>query len=352
MRGDQQARDYRRYFRQGLLIPRKLAHESITMTEPDAATLNQPGIARRLQRWMLATRPAFLTVSVLPVLAGTVWGWRVSGSLDGTALALALGATVLAHGGINVLNDVYDDMGGTDRVNVERIFPFTGGSRFIQNGVLSRAQMARFGAVLLVLATMVGLVLAALKGWPVLALGAGAIALGVLYSSPRAALAGRGLGELAVGIGFGPIPLLGAAWLQSASVDTGAAVLSLVIGIWAALILLVNEVPDAAADGETGKRTLVVRLGFKKTAALYFFLHVLAVAMVVGMVAFDWLSPWAVALPVVLLVFARSATRAIAGGINQTLKERRAPIVAAIKTTLAIHTLGTLWLAGWVLAGI
>jgi len=65
--------------------------------------------------------------------------------LAGVTLLFAL----LAHAGVNVLNDYYDALNGTDACNVERVFPFTGGSRFIQNGVLTLAQTRNFGFALL-----------------------------------------------------------------------------------------------------------------------------------------------------------------------------------------------------------
>ena len=106
------------------------------MAEPNPTVLCQPGVAATLRRWALATRPAFLSASIIPLVAGSAWGYGQSGSFDLYVFLLALAATALAHGGINVLNDVYDDKNGTDRINDGRIFPFSGGSRFIQNQFL------------------------------------------------------------------------------------------------------------------------------------------------------------------------------------------------------------------------
>ena len=71
---------------------------------------------------------------------------------DVTVFALALFATVCVHAASNVLNDVGDDSGGTDRQNEDRIYPYTGGSRFIQTGIMSANEMARLGISLLALA--------------------------------------------------------------------------------------------------------------------------------------------------------------------------------------------------------
>ena len=313
------------------------------MGEPNPITLCQPGIATMLQRWALATRPAFLSASIIPVIAGTAWGYGQTGSFDLYAFLLALAATALAHGGVNVLNDVYDDKNGTDRINDGRIFPFSGGSRFIQNKIMNAPQMARLGWTLLLLSLIVGLWLATIKGWMIIALGTGGVLLGIAYSAPPPALSARGWGEIAVGIGFGPLPVMGAAWLQGSGAGIDGFIFSAIIGLWVALVLIANEVPDMDADGASGKRTLVVRLGHKNTAILYFGLHLLAFLLIGFMVYQQLLPGISLILPLVIM----------AGAIKNVLIIR-APanskdITIAIKTTLAIHALGSLWLAVFVI---
>ena len=201
----------------------------------------------------------FFTASVAPVVIGTAVGAKRAGILDGTALALALTSVICVHASVNVFNDVFDAMSGADQANAARIHPFTGGSRFIQNGVMNGGEMATFAFVLLGVGSLLGAVLFALKSAAVLLFGAIGIALGILYSLPPVQLAGRGLGELAVAIGFGALPVMGGAWLQSGALSLQALLLSLPLGCWIAAVLIANEVPDAAADAAAGKRTLVVR---------------------------------------------------------------------------------------------
>jgi len=151
---------------------------------PDPARLKGASLPRTATRLFLATRPMFFPASVLPVLLGTALGVREGGDLDVGVAALALGATVLVHAGANTVNDVYDDLSGTDVANLARIYPFTGGSRFIQNSILSRGAMLRWGLALLLVAAA-GLALAALKGAVVIGLG---VAGGLLVSRPATTL--------------------------------------------------------------------------------------------------------------------------------------------------------------------
>jgi len=297
--------------------------------------------AQTARRLFSATRPKFFPASVLPVVAGSAWGFSVAGQFDIAAFLLALLATVCVHAGANVLNDVGDDAGGTDRRNDDRIYPYTGGSQFIQTGIMSAAGMARLGMALLGVAAIAGLALLLMKGSMVLWLGIAGVTLAVLYSLGPFRLASVGLGELAVGLAFGVIPVAGSAWLQSGVIDQAALFFSLPISIWVTAILLINEVPDIAADGATGKRTLPVRLGLAGTAVLYLGLHIGAAAVVIGMAWRDLLPIAAPIVPVALLFLAAKASAAIRGGVQD-----RPSLTSGIEATLGIHTIGSLWLAG------
>ena len=180
---------------------------------------------------------------------GTAWAGAAFHRFDGLKFGLALAVMLLAHAAANVYNDVGDDITGADPGNVERIYPYTGGSRFIQSGLLSRAQMTRLA----------------------LGLGAAALLLGRAargIARPRRDLAGlRGTRRsdssircpacscpraawvrATVAIGFGALPVLGSVWLQTGFVDLGAVLLCVPVSAWAAAILVINEVPDIDAD--------------------------------------------------------------------------------------------------------
>ncbi len=306
---------------------------------PSLAALGGHGPGAMLRRGFLATRPKFFTASVLPVLVGTAWAGAVDQCFDGLTFALAVLATVLAHAATNVYNDVGDDLNGTDPANTARIYPYTGGSRFIQNGILSRQQMARLALGLALAALVVGLWLTHLVGGGVLLLGVAGLSLGACYSHPRVQLSGRGSGEAACALGLGLLPVTGAAWLQAGRVDAGAWLLGTMVGVWVCLILLINEVPDTVADARAGKRTLAVRLGESGTRALYLALTVLAIAAGLALVLRGSLPIWTI-LPVLML--AAAGMRATAGiSLDPT---KRAGLRRAIEMTLAIHALGCLML--------
>ncbi len=322
--------------------------------EPNLALLGGQSVERLLKRYLVATRPAFLVASLAPVLVGTTAGARGSGEMDWLAAALAALATLLVHSAANVLNDVADDQSGADRSNTGRIYPYTGGSRLIQNEVLSSAQMQRWGGLLLLAAAGVGIALFALKGPWVLAMGVAGISLGALYSLPPVKLVSRGWGESTIALAFGVLPFCGAACLQGGRFDNDLLLLSAPIACWVTAILLVNAVPDIAADRAAGKFTLPVRVGVANTRRLYVLLHVVAATTILAGIAWQLLHPLA-ALAALLSLMAGSnagsniiANDRTADKTSDTSRER---LKAAIESTLRIHAIGSaillvaIWLA-------
>jgi 1,4-dihydroxy-2-naphthoate octaprenyltransferase len=311
----------------------------VTGPSPEQFAGHSP--AQVSKRLFNAMRPKFFPASVLPVLAGTAWGFMVAGQFDWPVFLLALVATVCVHAGANVLNDVGDDIGGTDRQNEQRIYPYTGGSRFIQSGIMSVSGMARLGISLMGIAAIAGILLLLSKGIMIIWFGLAGLLIAVLYSLGPLRLASLGVGELSVGVAFGVLPVVGSAWLQSGVIDSSALLFSIPISAWVAAILLINEVPDIAADGATGKRTLPVRLGLNGTAVVYLLLHLAAAAATVVLALDGGLPLLAPLAPIALLLLGVKAAGAIRNGIAD-----REGMTKAIEMTLGIHTIGAIWLAG------
>lgn len=318
-----------------------MPQETARPINPVAEDFAGESLSRMAKRALHATRPKFFPASVLPVLAGTAWGVYATSSLDISLFVLALLATVCVHAASNVLNDVGDETIGTDRRNEDRIYPYTGGSRFIQTGILSQSRMARLGVVLLVVAAVAGLALFLEKGPTVLWFGLAGIALCVFYSLGPVKLSAIGLGEMSVAVGLGVLPVTGAAWLQGASIDTSLLLFSLPVSAWVAAILLINEVPDIEADGACGKDTLPVRLGLGGTSRLYLAVQAGALLVILALTVLGSLPLLAPLVPAGLMVLAWRASVAIKTGI-----EDRELMTQAIESTLAIHTVGCLWLTG------
>jgi 1,4-dihydroxy-2-naphthoate octaprenyltransferase len=298
-------------------------------------SLAGPGFLGAARRAFFATRPPFLIASVLPVLVGTAWASTAFHQFDGLLFGLALAATVFAHAATNVYNDVSDDLIGADVDNTDRIYPYTGGSRFIQAGLLSRREMTQLALGLCAVAVLFGAVLAYERGPGVILLGAIGLGLGLLYSLPGPQLSARGVGEAAVALGLGVLPVLGAVWLQTGLVNSGALLICIPVSCWVAAILVINEVPDVESDRRALKRTLVVRWGAGGARLIYWGLTLAALLATGDAILRHALPRW-FAIPSLAL----AGLGALAARRISTDRAARARLKQGIELTLATQATG------------
>lgn len=246
----------------------------------------------RIAIFVQAVRVPFFTATVVPISIGAAEAAR-AGRFDIVLFLACLIGGILFQASSNVLNDYFDHRGGTDDINVYHN-PFSGGSRLIQEGRLSPRETLILGSVLLGMGICIGIGLTIVSGPRLLAIGGIGALLVVIYSIDRVGLAyiGRGLGELAIGLGFGPVMILGTCYVLTGGFTTAAWWLSIPTAFLIVLVLYVNGYPDYDADCATGKKTLVVTLG--RSAARYGYALGLAgayAAIIVG-VALDVIPAW------------------------------------------------------------
>jgi 1,4-dihydroxy-2-naphthoate octaprenyltransferase len=294
-----------------------------------------PGLGQALV-WLRMTRPAFLWLTVVACVLGTATAAACGCGLD---LPLALGATalaVLAHAAGNVLNDLHDARNGADAANQRGIFPFTGGSRLIQTGMVTERQTAELASALVLFLVPAGLLLAVKAGGDVLLLGLAGLALAWAYSAPPLRLMSRGLGELTVALVWFLV-VVGADYVQRRHFFPIPAWVALGFALLVAALLLINGFPDAEADAQVGKRTLVVRLGPVKASALY---AVLAIGAHLWLVAGVWLlvPPSQALWGLVSLPFSLAAAGWLAKHLHQP--DRLKPALVLSVMAVLLHLLG------------
>ena len=215
------------------------------------------------------TRLPFLTATIVPVALGILIAAR-HGSFDLVAAILTLIGASFVQLGLNVANDVFDTLAGADDANVTPT-QYSGGSRVIQYGLVSLRQMATLSTLFYLLGGAIGLVLLATHGsTALLVIGVVGIVISLGYTAPPLKFVYRGLGEIAVALGFGPFMLLGAYVVQTGGTLSWEPIAaSIPIALLVALILYVNEIPDRRADARAGKRTLPVRFSPRAVIAGY-----------------------------------------------------------------------------------
>ncbi len=264
-----------------------MSDQTATGALPGEPTIE--GLANPFQRYFLATRPAFLSVSLVGCLIGLANAHYLGQALNAATAIISILGALLIHASINVLNDYYDSLNGTDAVNTDRVFPFTGGSRFIQNGVLTEAQTRRYGFVLLASGIGIGLLLAYQSGPALLWIGLAGVVIGWAYSAPPLKLVSRGFGEFCIALGFGYLIPIGSDFVQRGEVDWHLLLTALPYGLLVTNILYINQFPDRTADAAAGKRHWVVRLGAHRARWVYVSLLVVAFAALTTAVVIDYL---------------------------------------------------------------
>jgi 1,4-dihydroxy-2-naphthoate polyprenyltransferase len=214
------------------------------------------------REWVEGARPRTLGAAVAPVLVGTsaaaadaggvIW-WRAAGALV-VALALQVG--------VNYANDYSDGVRGTDR---DRKGPL----RLTATGTASPAAVKRAAGLAFAVAAVVGLVLSLVVNPWLLLVGVASIGAAVLYTGGPKPYGYLGLGEIMVLVFFGFVATIGSAYVQVEYVPGAAWWGSLVVGLLACAILVVNNVRDVPTDAVTGKRTLAVRMGAVNARRLF-----------------------------------------------------------------------------------
>jgi 1,4-dihydroxy-2-naphthoate polyprenyltransferase len=254
-------------------------------------------------QWMAGARVRTLPNSVSPVLVGAgaavaidgfVW-WRVL-----LALVVALAFQV----GVNYANDYSDGIRGTD---TDRVGPL----RLVGSGLVPPALVRAAAFTCFGIACAAGLVLVVTSGhWWLLAVGVASVLGAWFYTGGKNPYGYLGFGELAVFVFFGPVPVLGTLYVQTGQVTWLGTVASVALGSFSAAVLAANNLRDLPTDAESGKRTLAVRLGDRRTRAFYSLLTLLPFAVSVVLAV---ISPWLL-LGLVALVKAYPAVRTVTSG--------------------------------------
>ncbi len=159
------------------------------------------------------TRPGFLAITAVACLLGIVSAAACGCGVDGLLAAATLLLALAAHAGANVLNDYHDALNGADDANHGGLFPFTGGSRLIQQQRVTPAQTRELAWLLLGLVALAGIWLAVHSGGGLLLIGLAGLLLAWAYSAPPFKLMARGLGELTVACAWWLI-VIGADYVQ------------------------------------------------------------------------------------------------------------------------------------------
>ncbi len=247
--------------------------------------MNKPSPTGYLVR---ALRLPFVSASALPFIFGSLISRN---NLRILPFFLGFLAVVATHLSCNLINDYADSKSGADWRDL-RFYGFFGGSKLIQEGLLSERFYFLLSVFFLFIATICVILLAlVLKSLtPVLAFAA-ILALGWSYSEKPLRLSYHVMGEVVIFLLFGPAVVMGAYFIQTQIFpDLKSFILSLPAGFLTAAILFSNEVPDYNTDKLGSKLNWVSVLGVEKSYILYLALVICAFASIAVNIMFGYLS--------------------------------------------------------------
>ena len=268
-----------------------------------------------VSQWVEGARPRTLPAAVAPVVLGTAAA-HLAGRSDLALAILALLVALALQVGVNYANDYSDGIRGTDEARV-------GPVRLVGQRLAAPANVKLAALLCFAAAGVVGLALVALSGaWLMLPLGALAVLAAWRYTGGDNPYGYRGLGEVYVFVFFGLMATLGTEYTQADAVSWFGVLAAVGVGAAASAILVANNLRDIPTDTEHGKLTLAVRLGDRRTRALYTSLIALCVLTVVGMAFWE---PW-VLLALLALPLAVRAVRIVRAG---TTGRELVPVLAA-----------------------
>lgn len=235
-------------------------------------------------------RPNFLVLTPLCVCLGLAAAGGVPAEPGGyLLLALALVGALFAHASVNMFNEHEDFRTGLD-LETERT-PFSGGSGTLPERPYGAAATLAAARLALAATVAVGTILLYLRGPALVPVGLLGLLLVGFYSThivrwPAASL-------IAPGLGFGPLMVLGTAFVLDGEYSARASFAALVPLFLVNGLLLLNQFPDVEADTRVGRRNLPIVVG-RRAAALVFGVLALGAFAAIGVgIAGSWLPPWA-----------------------------------------------------------
>ncbi len=243
---------------------------------------------RSLWEWLLTwwggIRPAYLPLSLLPVILGSIAAWTQSishtsphGIFHPFRFIMTLAAVLLLQIGAHLINDYYDYSRGIDTGNS------LGPGGLIQQELINPVRTLAYGLAALAVGGLLGAILAISVGWLAFIFGLLGLLAAYFYSGTSWALSSLALGELVSFCVFGPLLTLGAYVIQTQHLDRMVFIFSISLGFLATAFIHVNDMRDTESDAQAGKHTLASLLGLPLSRTLYILLLLGAYAPIVAL---------------------------------------------------------------------
>jgi 1,4-dihydroxy-2-naphthoate octaprenyltransferase len=215
--------------------------------------------------WINAFRLRTLPLAFSCIIMGSGLA-MADGQFNLTVFTLALVTTLFLQILSNLANDYGDFVKGTD--NEDRVGP----DRTMQSGLITKHEMINAMWIIAFLCSVFGvwliyegtLGLDLKKAGLFAILGLTAMGAAVKYTMGKNPYGYAGLGDIFVFLFFGWLGVLGSYFLHTHSFQWNLLLPASTIGLFTTAVLNINNMRDHEPDAQSGKNTLVVRIGIEK----------------------------------------------------------------------------------------
>ena len=216
-----------------------------------------------LSVWLRVIRVRFLLASVIAVSVGLAINWRQNSIVDPLAAVLTFAGVISLHASVDLLNDYWDYKRGIDTMTKRT--KMSGGTGVLPEGLLKPSSVYRVGIGFLILGSVIGFYFVLTDGIIIAAILGFAI-LSIYFYSTK--IVDSGLAEFFVAV-KGTMIVLGTYFIQSNQITLESILGGIVVGVLSSLVLFIASFPDHDADKSKGRKTLVITVGKKNAASLF-----------------------------------------------------------------------------------
>lgn len=182
---------------------------------------------------------------------------------------LALIGIGFAHLSMNMFDDYFDfknaEQGDRSALVREGFRAMTAKCPPLQDGTVSPKQWLLASCIYGLIACCFGVPILIIRGLPILWVVLAVAVIGLFYSAPPLKLGYHGMGELIIGLIFGPGVFIGMNLAAAGEFHASEIFVSCAMGLLVVAILYVHSIMDYAADTKAGKRTLAWLVGCHAT---------------------------------------------------------------------------------------
>lgn len=268
-----------------------------TCNLPDGATVDP------VSRWLILTRACVQPMTLTAAAIAGLLAVRADGFRPGL-YALAAVGIIVAHAANNLINDFFDLEAGQDTSAYPRALY---APHPVLSGMVTRTGLARAIVVTNVVDAAILAALVWFRDWWVAAFALGGLFVSVFYVAPPLRLKGRGLGEPAVFLIWGPLMVGGTYYAAVGRLPPAILWASIPYALNVTTVLMGKHLDKAPWDREQGMRTLPVILGESAARRLNVALMASFYVAVAALVAADIVAVWALAALTGLPLFVKTA---------------------------------------------